>query len=143
MTQHRHVVLLVDGDADMREAFATLIGSTGFDVVDSHSGGEALARLRGGLACCLVVLDWWLPDMTGGEFLRALRADAKLARIPVALCSGDARVQTEASALGAHCFMLKPIDPEHLLDLVVDHCGQGSPHGAASSITGGGTTFPG
>jgi len=139
MTPHRHVALLVDGDADTREAFATLIGSTGLEVVDSHSGGEALAHLRGGLACCLVVLDWWLPDMTGGEFLRALRADARLGRIPVALCSGDARVKTEASALGAHCFMLKPIDPQHLLDLIGDHCG---PEGA-SSTTRGGATSPG
>jgi hypothetical protein len=72
---HRHTVLLVDDYPAARKSLQTLIEANGFAAVGAHSGGEALAQFRSGLACCLIVLDWWLPDMTGGDFIRALHAD--------------------------------------------------------------------
>ena len=103
-----------------------LVESSGFDVVAVHTGGEALARLRADLACCLIVLDWWLADMTGAEFLRQLRASPEIADVPVALSTGDARVRAEPAALGVTYFLLKPVEPDTLVGLLTDHCPQQS-----------------
>lgn len=133
MSTHRHTALLVEDYPATRESLRTLIEANGFTAVGAHSGGEALALLRGGLACCLIVLEWWLPDMTGGDFIRALHADPALADIPVALCTGDARMRAEAAALGVTYVLRKPVDPSRLVNLVSDHCPQASPAPAASN----------
>ncbi len=122
MSTHSHRVLVVEDHPDACAAFEMIIEASGFDVVTASSGGEALERLRAGLLCCAVILDWWLPDMTGSEFLRQLRADSRFAHVAVGVCTGDARVRAEAEALGASRVFLKPAEPDELLDLVADHC---------------------
>ena len=127
MPTHRHTALLVDDYPPARESLQALIEANGFAAVGAHSGGEALALLRGGLACCLIILDWWLPDMAGGDFIRALRADSALADIPVTMCTDDTRMRAEAAALGVTYVLLKPVDPRRLVNLVSHHCSQESP----------------
>jgi CheY-like chemotaxis protein len=122
MPTHRHIALLVDDYPGARKSLQTLIEANGFAAVGAQSGGDALAQLRSGLACCLIVLEWWLPDMTGGDFIRALHADPALADIPVATCTGDARMRAEAAALGVTYVLLKPVDPRRLVNLVNHHC---------------------
>jgi CheY-like chemotaxis protein len=111
MPTHRHTALLVDEYPAARKSLQTLIEANGFAAVGAQSGGEALAQLRSGLACCLIVLEWWLPDMTGGDFIRALHADPALADIPVATCTGDARMRAEAAAWGSHTCCSSPSIP--------------------------------
>lgn len=122
MSNHQHVVLVVEDYSDGRESMEMFIESAGFHAVGAQSGAAALALLRGELACCLIVLDWWLPDMTGGEFLREVQADPQLASIPVALYTGDARVRADADTLAAKCVLVKPVDPDRLVALVEEHC---------------------
>jgi two-component system, chemotaxis family, chemotaxis protein CheY len=129
---HRHTVLLVDAYPAARKSLQTLIEANGFAAVGAPSGGEALAQLRSGLACCLIVLDWWLPDMTGGDFIRALHATPALADIPVATCTDDARMRAEAATLGVTYVLLKPVDPRRLVTLVSHHCPH-APSGPAAS----------
>jgi CheY-like chemotaxis protein len=133
MPTHRHIALLVDNYPAARESLQTLIEANGFTAVGARNGGEALARLRDGLACCVIVFDWWLPDMTGGDFVRALHADPALADVPVATCTGDSGIRAEAAALGVTYVLLKPVDPRRLVDLVNHHCPQGPPAPAASN----------
>src|SRR6185295_18879649 len=91
MATHRHVVLLVEDNTDLLEALEALIRTDGFDVIATKSATEALTRLRDGLACCLVVFDWLMPDMNGEQFHQALAADPRLAGIPLLVLTGDAR----------------------------------------------------
>jgi CheY-like chemotaxis protein len=122
MSEHRHTALLVDDHRDGREAVEVLIQTSGFDVVGARTGAEGLALLRGGLGCCLVVLDWWLPDMTGGAFVEQLQADPALADIAVAMCTADQSVSDRGERPGVKCVLLKPVDPTHLVSLVGDYC---------------------
>lgn len=133
MPTHRHTALLVDDYAAARESLQALMEANGFAAAGAGSGGEALALLRGGIACCLIVLDWWLPDMTGADFIRELRADTALAGIPVATCTDDARMRVGAAALGVTYVLLKPVDPRRLVNLVSHHCPQASAPPAASN----------
>jgi CheY-like chemotaxis protein len=126
MKPHSHSVLLVEDHPDACEAFRLLIEAHGFDAVGARNGGEALGQLRAGLRCCLVVLDWWLPDMQGDEFMRHVRTEPAIPDVPVVVVTGDARVRAEALSLGAMHAFLKPLDPDALLALLDSHCPKAS-----------------
>jgi two-component system chemotaxis response regulator CheY len=96
----------------------------GFDVHAVRTGAEGLAFLHEGVRCCFVLLDWWLPDMGGKDFLRAQQDDPELAHIPVTVLSAD---HQEAMSAGARSFLLKPCDLSVLLDLLADHCAKRTP----------------
>ena len=119
---HRHVVLLIDDHADGLEATKALIEVYGFEVVATRSAHDALTRLRGGLSCCIAVLDWRMPGMDGEQFQRALAAEPQLAKIPLLVLTGDARGVNRARELGVEHVALKPVDPELLIEIIGEHC---------------------
>lgn len=132
MPEHRHAVLLVEDHDDSREAFQVVIASAGLDVVAVHSGREALVMLRRDPGrWCLIVLDWWLHDMSGEDFRREQLADPRIADVCVAVVTGDARVRNDAKRLGVDYFLLKPIDPDVVVELLSHHC-----HAPATPATG-------
>ena len=127
MPRHRHVVLLVDDDTDALESTAVVIELSGADAITADSAAIALERLRFGLRCCLVVLDWKMPGMSGRQFYDACVADPRLASIPLLVLTGDPRGVYEARALGIRYAELKPIDPDRLVEIVHEHCRQIDP----------------
>jgi DNA-binding NtrC family response regulator len=123
MPAHRHGVLLVEDHDDTREAFSVVVSATHLDVTACATGAEALAHLRRDPHhWCLVLTDWWLPDMNGEELLRAQQADPRIARVSVAVVTGDAQVRDAAGDLGVKYFFLKPVDFDVLVALLADHC---------------------
>jgi len=115
-------VLLVDDDTDALESTAVVIELHGADAITADSAAMALARLRAGLRCCLVVLDWKMPGMSGEEFYRACAADPRLAAIPLLVLTGDPRAVYDARALGIRHAALKPIDPSQLVEIIHERC---------------------
>jgi CheY-like chemotaxis protein len=99
-----------------------LIEVHGFEVVATASAEEALTRLRGGLTCCIAVLDWRMPGMDGEQFHRALCAEPRLARIPLLVVTGDVHGVNRAKELGIEHAALKPIEPDSLLQIIGEHC---------------------
>jgi CheY-like chemotaxis protein len=109
----RRRILLADDDEDIRSVFE-LVLSEHFDVTCAQSGSEALA-LALALLPDVVLVDWTLPDASGGELVAQLRASApELANVPVVVVSGAASVKALAESIGAvPCS--KPCDVEQLL----------------------------
>jgi|SRR5579862_1340798 len=123
MLAHRHAVLVVENHDDFREALEELVSSAGLDVIAVHSGADALDHLRRDAGrWCLVLLDWWLADMTGDEFRQQQVADPRIAEVCLAIVTGDASVKEKARRLGVQYFLLKPVDPEIVLKLLSHHC---------------------
>ncbi|MGE0709693.1 MAG: sigma-54-dependent transcriptional regulator [Planctomycetota bacterium] len=90
------------------------------DAVDLTSVGtaeEALEACRAG-TFDLTLLDWTLPGMDGGAFLRAVRQDGRAGRVVVLTAMGTTERAIEAMRAGAYDFLVKPADPDALLDLV-------------------------
>jgi CheY-like chemotaxis protein len=123
---HRHVVLLIDDHPDGLESTQALMEVHGFDVVGVRSAEEALARLHGGLSCCIVVLDWRMPGMGGEQFLRALSAEPRLAKVPLFVLTGDAGGMNRACELGGGARCAEACRPDRLLDIIGQHCSSSS-----------------
>jgi signal transduction histidine kinase len=79
-------VLLVDDEDVVRFATADMLRDIGYIVVEVASASQALAAVLGGLDADVVVTDYLMPGMTGGELITELRAAGH--RIPALLITG-------------------------------------------------------
>lgn len=75
-------VLIVDDSAADRALLRTILGRAGYTVHEVARGGDVLERARE-VRPHVIILDVNLPDMSGLDVCRAIRADAKLASVPV------------------------------------------------------------
>ena len=113
-------VLIVEDDADLREMMAQLLSLEGFQATAVANGREALEYLHDADVPQVILLDLMMPVMDGWEFRRKQQADPALASVPVIVLS--ALDHARAGNLDATAFLKKPLDFDHLLALVREHC---------------------
>src|SRR5512135_1643320 len=102
--------LVVDDFSTMRRIVRNLLKELGFvNVQEAEDGVDALNKLRGE-SFDFVVSDWNMPNMTGIELLRAIRADANLKHLPVLMVTAEAKKENiiEAAQAGASGYVVKP-----------------------------------
>lgn len=102
--------LVVDDFSTMRRIVRNLLKELGFtNVEEAEDGIDALAKLRAG-NFQFVVSDWNMPNMTGIELLRSIRADAALKHLPVLMVTAEAKRENiiEAAQAGASGYVVKP-----------------------------------
>ena len=102
--------LVVDDFSTMRRIVRDLLKELGFTNVDeAEDGVAALGKLKGG-NFEFVVSDWNMPNMTGLELLKAIRADASLKHLPVLMVTAEAKKENiiEAAQAGASGYVVKP-----------------------------------
>lgn len=102
-------ILIVDDEETIRSALARFLRARGFDVTTATSGADALAALRAE-SFVGVLSDVRMPEMTGLELVpQALGLDPDLA-IVMLTAVNDAPTATEALALGAMDYLMKPVE---------------------------------
>jgi CheY-like chemotaxis protein len=109
-------VLIVDDDADGREALERLLRFAGYVVSTCANGGEALQRLRTAEKLPdVILLDVMMPVMDGSAFRKEQVKDRALAAIPVVVVSaqGDLQATFEADA-----YLDKPLEFRSLVDTI-------------------------
>ena len=102
--------LVVDDFSTMRRIVRNLLKELGFlNVQEAEDGVEALVKLRAD-EFDFVVSDWNMPNMTGIELLRAIRADEKLKPLPVLMVTAEAKKENiiAAAQAGASGYVVKP-----------------------------------
>ncbi|HUX63934.1 chemotaxis response regulator CheY [Sulfuricella sp.] len=102
--------LIVDDFSTMRRIIRNLLKELEFTNADeAEDGVAALNKLRGG-NFDFVVSDWNMPNMTGIELLRAIRADDTLKHLPVLMVTAEARKENiiAAAQAGASGYVVKP-----------------------------------
>jgi CheY-like chemotaxis protein len=117
-----HRILLVDDNADERDAIAVFLELEGADVVVAGDGEEALNVLRADPLRCVIVLDLNMPVMDGWEFRRRQLLSA-LAGIPVVVVSGHPDLAVAIRGMATRAALRKPVDLDRLLVAVNEHCG--------------------
>lgn len=103
-------ILVVDDDPQYRRAVRIALTARGYGVSEAADGFLALEEVRAA-AFDLVLLDWRMPGMDGGETCRAIRASRP---VPVIVVAAPDR-EAEALAAGAEAFFRKPVDAGTLL----------------------------
>ena len=108
-------IVNVEDYAPSREASSELLRLAGFAVYEAASGSEAL-ELVARVKPQLVLLDVKLPDISGHEVCRRLKADdpaTPILQISASLVSGQDKVRGLES--GADAYLVKPVEPEELI----------------------------
>jgi two-component system, chemotaxis family, chemotaxis protein CheY len=102
--------LVVDDFSTMRRIIRNLLKELGFSNVDeAEDGAAALQKLRAG-SFQFVISDWNMPNMTGIQLLRAIRAEPSLRALPVLMVTAEAKKENiiEAAQAGASGYVVKP-----------------------------------
>jgi two-component system, OmpR family, response regulator CpxR len=123
MPARKGPVLVVDDDADVREAVRDTLSEEGYETHVAAGGQEALDYLRAHPSPPLILLDWNMAPMNGDTFMAELGGDRALSAIPVVLLTADARALANASRRGFVGCLTKPVDLDVLFALVGRHCG--------------------
>jgi CheY-like chemotaxis protein len=107
-------VLVVDDDAEIRDALCALLQHEGYTVVRAENGAQALEQLRR-VHPSVMLLDLMMPVMSGWEVLEALEESGELKDVKVVVVSA-------MTAPFARACLRKPVDLDELLDVVGQCC---------------------
>ena len=123
---HGQRILVVEDDADIREATIELLVDHGFDAVGAANGREALEQLRASTNLpCLIFLDLLMPVLDGRGFREEQRRRPELAHIPVVVVSARADSARHAAELDAAAFIDKPVTAGELVRVARRLCAGG------------------
>ena len=118
MKKPRLKILVVDDETEARVGLARLLRAKGYEVSEAATGGEVLSRAREEWPN-LIVLDIVLPDITGTDVFKMLRADPITKMIPVLLLTAKPDI---VNALPASekpdRIIAKPRRPDDLLQII-------------------------
>jgi len=107
--------LVIEDDPAQQAIFSRAVEMAGYEVEVIGHGGDALKRLAEVIPD-LVVLDLHLPKVSGDEILATIRADERLAALPVILATADPLLAETLSDV-SDLVLLKPISFTQLRDL--------------------------
>jgi len=108
-------ILVVDDEEDLAELLSVNLTRDGFRVETAGSGREALAALRAKRPE-LLILDLMLPDLSGLELCRRIRADEQLQGLPILMLTAKADEvdRIVGFELGADDYVSKPFSPREV-----------------------------
>ncbi len=118
-------VLVVDDDDAIRDLVAMVLADAGYTVRTAADGATAVALARA-TQPALVLMDVNLPRLDGLSACRALRNDARTAKLPVTIMSSSPVRDQQLRACRADHFLAKPFDLEHLLGEVAHYVTPGT-----------------
>ncbi|TDQ36651.1 two-component system chemotaxis response regulator CheY [Thiopseudomonas denitrificans] len=113
-------ILIVDDFSTMRRIIKNLLRDLGFtNTEEADDGSTALPMLQSGNFDFLVT-DWNMPQMTGIDLLRAVRADERLKHLPVLMVTAEAKRDQiiEAAQAGVNGYVVKPFTAQALQDKI-------------------------
>jgi CheY-like chemotaxis protein len=113
-------ILLVEDDDGAREALSDCLEMEGFSVASARNGREALDYLKTSPLPKVILLDLFMPVMTGWDFRAAQKNDAAIADIPVVVVTAFGSGVTKQ--IDAAMILHKPLDLDRLLTVIRDYC---------------------
>lgn len=112
-------ILTVDDSGSIRQMVSFTLKGAGYEVIEAVDGQEGLGKAKQ-RTVDLVLTDQNMPRMDGITLIKTLRALPAYARTPILMLtteSGDA-MKMQGKAAGATGWLVKPFDPQKLLEVV-------------------------
>jgi two-component system chemotaxis response regulator CheY len=112
-------ILTVDDTASMRQMISFTLNSVGHEVIQACDGKEALQLLQG-KKVDLVIADVNMPNMDGITLVKSLREQADYKFIPILVLTTESQEskRQQGKVAGATGWIVKPFNPEQLLNVV-------------------------
>jgi len=113
-------ILIVDDFSTMRRIIKNLLRDLGFqNTQEADDGQTALPMLQNG-SFEFLVTDWNMPGMQGIDLLKAVRADPKLATLPVLMVTAESKREQiiEAAQAGVNGYIVKPFTAQTLQEKI-------------------------
>ena len=114
-----HLVLVVEDDPDLGDTIVAFLKEEGLDAKLARDGDQAM-RLVDQLSPSAMILDLMMPRRDGFSVLRELRADGRIANLPVIVVTAIFGLSERlyATELGAADYVTKPFELDELLERV-------------------------
>ena len=106
-------VLIVEDNSDVRRLYAIGLNQHGFEVKLAANGAEAVERIQEEQPD-VIVLDWLMPLMDGGEVLSRVSTDG----IPIIVISGQPALADDARDPRIVSWLTKPVTIEELVEQI-------------------------
>lgn len=113
----KHLALIIEDDDKLANIFSLALDAADFKTDVARDGETALAKLAA-TTPDLVVLDLHLPQVSGEDILKQIRADERLARTKVMIATADA-LMAESLRRKADLVLLKPVSVNQLTQLAL------------------------
>lgn len=113
--------LVVDDSVTMRRIVVNSLKNLGYDnFIEAADGREALAKMGADPSINFIITDWNMPNMSGLEFTKALRSDAKTDSIPILMVTTRGVKEDILEALQAKVsnYIVKPFTPQVLKEKI-------------------------
>ncbi|MFZ3115497.1 MAG: response regulator [Syntrophales bacterium] len=115
-------ILVVDDFATMRKVVRNLLKQGGYEnIVEAEDGVVALRMIKA-QKIDFVISDWNMPNMTGLELLKAVRADAEVSATPFLMVTAEALQDNVIAAVkaGVSNYIVKPFTSEVLSEKIAN-----------------------
>ena len=110
--------LVIDDSRAMRALLARILGEIGFAVAEAGNGREGLEHLRTQSVPDVVLVDWNMPEMSGMEFVEAVRANRDYDALRLIMVTTETEMTRVVKALGAglDAYVMKPFTKEAVVE---------------------------
>lgn len=115
-------ILLVDDAAFMRMILKNILVGKGYEVIEAADGNEAIRRFRE-TKPDLVTMDITMPELDGISAVREIKKIDQQAKIIMCSAMGQQSMVIDAIQAGARDFIVKPFQPEKVLEAVTKAIG--------------------
>ncbi len=119
--KRQHKILVIEDDLETLSLFQEILARQ-FEVLGAPDGGNGMARAITERPD-VILLDLFLPGLSGIEVCKELRSNENTRMIPIIVVTGAAsdEAREHARLAGADDFMLKPFHAEHLIARILSH----------------------
>ena len=111
-------ILVVDDDADIREALRDTLEDAGYAVAEVTGGAEALAWLRSHPPPALIFLDWNMTPMNAPAFMAEFGVEKAFSHVPVVLITADMHIDAKVRSGPYRGYISKPVNLDTLFDVI-------------------------
>lgn len=112
-------ILAVDDSGSLRQMVVFSLKAAGYQVVEAVDGQDGLDKAKAG-AYDLILTDQNMPRMDGLTLIRSLRSLPSYQSVPILMLTTEASAEMKAKgrAAGANGWLVKPFDPQRLVEVV-------------------------
>ncbi len=110
-------VLICDDDEGIVDVAGIVLSEAGYDVIKVIASEEIFTVISN-IQPDIILLDLWMPNLSGEKIAKQLKNQEKTKHIPVIIMSASRKTEQTAKTAGADDFICKPFDIEELEEIV-------------------------